>query len=205
MHWKLNRIQYPVYNLGKGKRIAIWVQGCSLACKNCISKTLQTKNGGKNIEIEYLVNEIVKVNQDFSGITITGGEPFQQYQQLIAFCAYIKKMTNLEIYVFSGYTLDELYQLFPDKLFTEYIDYLTDGRYEQDKHDDQNVRGSTNQQLYKFENNKAVLQKTYFKSNSVSLKVDKDKQVYLSGIPKKDELKQLSDYLNKTGINLTFK
>ena len=205
MLWKLNRIQYPVYNLGKGKRTVVWVQGCSLACKGCISKTLQTKNGGKNIEIEYLVNEIVKVNKDYTGITVTGGEPFQQYQQLIAFCAYIKKITNLEIYVFSGYSLDELYQLFPDKLFLKYIDYLMAGRYEQDKHDNQNVKGSTNQKLYKFENNKAVLQNTYFKSNPISLKVDKDKQVYLSGIPKKNELNKLSEHLKESGINLFFK
>ncbi len=205
MHWKLNRIQYPVYNLGKGKRIGIWVQGCSLACKGCVSKTLQTKKNGKDIEIEYLVNEIVKINQDYSGITITGGEPFQQYQQLTAFCAYIKKMTNLEIYVFSGYSLNELYQLFPDKLFLKYIDFLLDGRYERDKHDDQNVRGSSNQSLYKLKNNEAVLQDDYFESDKVSIKVDDDMQVYLSGIPKKNELDKLSEHIKESGINLKFK
>ena len=204
MLWKLNRIQYPVYNLGKGKRIAIWVQGCSLICKNCISKTLQTKNGGKNIEIEYLVNEIIKVNQDFSGISITGGEPFQQYKELMAFCATVKKMTNLEIYVFSGYYLKELYQLFPDKLFLKYIDFLLDGRYEKDKHDDRNVRGSTNQSLYRFINNKALLQDNYFESNKVSIKIDENMQVYLSGIPKKNELNKLSEHIKESGINLKF-
>lgn len=205
MLWKLNRIQYPVYNLGKGKRIAVWVQGCSLACKGCISKTLQTKTGGKNIEIEYLINEIVKVNRDFSGISITGGEPFQQYKELIAFCASVKKLTNLDIYVFSGYSLNELYQLFPDKLFLKYIDFLLDGRYEKNKHDDQNVRGSTNQSLYMFKNNKAVLQENYFESNEVSIKVDDDMQVYLSGIPRKNELNKLSEQIKESGFNLKFK
>ena len=205
MLWKLNRIQYPVYNLGKGSRIGIWVQGCSLACKGCISKTLQTKTGGKNIKIEHLIKEIVKVNQDFSGITITGGEPFQQSKQLIAFSASVKKMTNLEIYVFSGYSLNELVQLFPDKLFLKYIDFLLDGRYEHDKHDNNNVKGSTNQRLYKFENNKAVLKDKYFESNKVSIKVDNDMQVYLSGIPKKNELNKLSEHIKESGINLKFK
>lgn len=205
MLWKLNRIQYPVYNLGTGKRIAIWVQGCSLACKNCISKTLQTKNGGKNIEIEFLVNEIVKVNQDFSGITITGGEPFQQYQQLIAFCAYLKQKSNLEIYVFSGYYLDELYQLFPDKLFLKYIDFLMDGRYEKQNHDNKNVRGSKNQNLYKFDDDKAILQTKFFKSDKLSYKIDDDQQIYLSGIPKQNELNKLSEHIKESGINLIFK
>jgi len=205
MLWKLNRIQYPVYNLGKGKRIGIWVQGCSLACEGCISQTLQTKAGGQEINIAQLVDEIVKVKQHFKGITITGGEAFQQYQELIAFCAYLKQKTGMEIYVFSGYTLKELYTKFPDKLFLKYIDYLMDGRYEKNKHDNQNIRGSTNQNLYKFVASKAILQKSFFKSGKFSINVDVDKQVYLSGIPKDNELKQLSDYLNKTGINLTFK
>ena len=205
MFWRLNRIQYPVYNLGEGKRIGIWVQGCSLACKDCVSRTLQTIVGGKEINIAHLVDEIVKVQEHFNGITITGGEPFQQYQQLIAFCAYLKQKTGMEIYVFSGYYLEELIDKYPDKLFLKYIDYLMDGRYEKDKHDNQNVRGSTNQNLYKFVDNNAVLQSSFFKSEKFSLNIDNDKQMYLSGIPKKDESNQLSAYLNKTGINLTFK
>ena len=205
MLWKLNRIQYPVYNLGKGKRIGIWVQGCSLVCRACVSKTLQTKTDGQEINIAQLVAEIVKVEQHFNGITITGGEPFQQYQQLIAFCAYLKQKTDLEIYVFSGFTLKELFHKFPDKLFLKFIDYLMDGRYEKNKHDNQNIRGSTNQNLYKFENGKAILQKNYFNSDKFSINVDEDNQVYLSGIPKYNELNQLSGYLNKTGINLKFK
>ena len=32
MNWQLNKIQYPLYNLGVGKRIGIWVKGCTLAC-----------------------------------------------------------------------------------------------------------------------------------------------------------------------------
>ena len=38
-----------------------------------------------------------------------------------------------------------------------------------------------------------------------SINIDKDKQVYLSGIPKTNELEQLSNNLNKAGINLIFK
>jgi anaerobic ribonucleoside-triphosphate reductase activating protein len=205
MHWKLNRIQYPVYNLGKGKRIGIWVQGCSLGCKECISRTLQTFKGGKMIKIDALVNEIARVKNLFDGVTITGGEPFQQYKELIAFCAYLKQHTSLEIYVFSGYYLDEIYELYPDKLFLKYIDYLMDGRYINTRHDNENARGSNNQSLYKIINNEPVKQEKYFASSKFGLNVDKDSQVYLSGIPKQNELQQLGSFLNETGINITFK
>ena len=36
---KLNKIQNPVYNPGKGKRIAVWVQACFLACNACVSES----------------------------------------------------------------------------------------------------------------------------------------------------------------------
>ncbi len=61
MPWQLNRIQYPVNNLGNGKRIGIWVQGCSLSCKGCISQTLQNQKGGNQVNIEQLINKIRKV------------------------------------------------------------------------------------------------------------------------------------------------
>jgi anaerobic ribonucleoside-triphosphate reductase activating protein len=205
MHWKLNRIQYPVYNLGKGKRIGIWAQGCSLGCKGCISQTLQTKEGGQLIDIEALVTEITKVKDQFDGITITGGEPFQQYKELIAFCAWLKQNAKLEIYVFSGYYLDELHDLYPDKLFLKYIDFLMDGRYVKEEHHNENTRGSGNQTLYQFINNEVIKIKNGFLSNEFGLNVDKDNQVYLSGIPKQDDLNQLNKFLTQTGIDITFK
>lgn len=205
MLWKLNRIQYPVYNLGTGKRIAIWVQGCTLACKGCISETLQSNTGGTDTDIEYLVNEILKISKEFDGITITGGEPFQQYPQLIAFSAYIKKLTDLEISIFSGYTLTELLKLYPDKLFMKFTDLLTDGRYKKDEHDDTYLRGSVNQELYKFENERALVQEPIISSNQISLNIDHDKQVYLTGMPKKNELVKLSEHMKSSGIELKFK
>lgn len=205
MLWRLNRIQYPIYNLGNGKRIGIWVQGCSLGCKGCISQTLHTKKGGKDIDIEDLADEIAKNEHYFNGLTITGGEPFQQYAQLIAFCAWLKQKTKLEIYVFSGYSLDELLKKFPDQLFLKYIDYLMDGRYIQEKHDNQNVRGSSNQTLYKFECGKAIRQKSYFSSDKFGLMVNEKSNVYMSGIPKENELNDLANHLKKTGIDLIFK
>lgn len=205
MYWKLNRIQYPVYNLGKGKRISVWVQGCSFGCKGCISQTLQTKKGGKLVDIENLVYKISKVADQFDGVTITGGEPFQQYKELIAFCAWLKQQTNLEIYVFSGYYLNELVELFPDRLFTKYIDFLMDGRYVKEDHHNENIKGSGNQALYQFVDNDVIKLKNGFSSDEFGLSVDKDNQVYLSGIPKQNDLNQLNKFLTQTGIDITFK
>ncbi len=204
MYWRLNRIQYPVYNLGPGVRIGIWVQGCSLGCKGCISQTLWTKRNGKNVNIAYLVNQIAEVQDCFDGITITGGEPFEQYEALIAFSAFIKKKTKLNIYVFSGFTLKELIEMYPDRLFMRYLDYLLDGRYMQEKHDNQNARGSTNQNLYRFIDGQPILQDELFSSSKWSLYISKEKQVFMTGIPKSTDLENITKELEKVGIKMRF-
>ncbi len=122
MNWRLNRIQYPIYNLGPGKRIGIWVQGCSIRCEGCVSKTLWAVDGGRNIDVLELAEKIISVKEYYNGLTISGGEPFDQYEFLITFCAFIKKMTKLNIYCYSGYTIDELSRMHPDRLFIQYMD-----------------------------------------------------------------------------------
>jgi anaerobic ribonucleoside-triphosphate reductase activating protein len=205
MHWRLNRIQYPIYNLGPGTRIGIWVQGCSLRCKDCISKSLWNEDGGKNVDIVDLVNQIIYAQSHFDGITITGGEPFEQYQALIAFSSFIKKKTELDIFVYSGYTLKELSEKHSDQLFLKYLDYLLDGRYKLDKHENRNVRGSSNQKLYRFLNGKPILQDKFSTYARWSLAINKEKEVFMTGIPRENELEIIVTQFKKMGIKLRFK
>lgn len=201
----MNRILYPIYNLGPGKRIGIWVQGCSLKCQGCISPSLWPENGGRKIEIEYLVHQIRKIQGHFDGITISGGEPFDQYDALIAFSTFIKKKTKLNVFVFSGYRLDELKNKFRDHLFMTSIDYLMDDRYRQELHDDTNTRGSGNQKLYHFQNNRPRLLEECFESSKWSVCITPDHKMFLSGIPKKNELNLIKTRLKNSGINMEYK
>ncbi len=252
MHWRLNRIQYPVYNLGPGKRIGVWAQGCSLRCKGCVSRTLWDPNGGKDVDVESLAkfisrsntlvrlvdtksksnikrglniqsgaNTLVRhspsshsskeekllkpISDSTDGITITGGEPFEQYEALIAFCAYIKRLTGWSIYVFTGYTLQELTARRPDRLFLQFIDYLMDGRYEESRHEDRNVRGSSNQRLYKFVDQTPLEMEMTDNLAGWSVNVDEEGTVFMSGIPKENDLDSMAHFLKKSGVNIRFK
>ena len=201
MYWKLNRIQYPIYNLGSGKRIGIWVQGCSQKCNGCLSPSLWSFESGKKIKIENLIHSIINVSEFFYGITISGGEPFDQYEELIAFCSFIKKKTKLTIFCFSGYTLKEIEEKYPDLLFFDFLDFLLDGRYIKEKHENLNSRGSSNQKLYQFIDGKSILKDIQLFSNMWSLSVI-DNQVFMSGIPKKNEIDKIKQILEKDGIKL---
>ncbi len=205
MNWQLNKIQYPVYNLGEGKRIGIWVQGCNLGCKGCVNKTLWSSTGGKSISVVDVFNWVVEKQNEFDGITISGGEPFQQYEQLVSFLHLVKTRTSLNVHCFSGYYLNELQEQFPDKLFLKYIDTLVDGRYIEEQHENSNLKGSANQSIYKVIEAVPVKQNKSRASKKWSLNVSSENEIYMAGIPKKNELKTLCNELAEVGIQKTFR
>lgn len=205
MNWQLNKIQYPIYNLGEGKRIGIWVQGCTLACDGCINEMIWSKKKGKAVAIYDLYQYIHSISEDFDGITISGGEPFQQYEQLIAFSYLIKTRTKLNIHCFTGYEIKELEDLFPDKLYLQYIDSLVDGRYVKELHSNNNLVGSSNQKTYRIKNGKAKLSTMQNGSKKWSLSVTQDGTIYMAGIPKEKEIEMIENHLSDAGLPKKFK
>lgn len=204
MNWQLNNIKYPIYNLGYGKRIGIWVQGCTLGCSGCINKTLWSKSNGKYINVLDVANLIIELSNGYDGVTISGGEPFQQYEQLLTFIHLIKKNTNLDIYCFTGYDLDELKQLYTDQAYSLLIDRLMTGRYIKSLHSNDNLKGSTNQKLFEFKNGKAIEINVRTEIKKIGLYIGKDKQIQMTAIPKENEISTLERELKKQGYNKKF-
>jgi anaerobic ribonucleoside-triphosphate reductase activating protein len=204
MKWRLNKIQYPIYNLGPGKRIGIWVQGCSLGCNGCLNKTTWSKHGGKTLTVSDVFNWIAGRQANFDGITISGGEPFQQYECLIAFLHLVKTRTNYGTYCYSGYTLAELETLFPDRLYARYLDYLVDGRYVSGTPDNRNLKGSSNQTIYRFVDEVAIEQTAEPSNNRWSVHVTKNNRIYMAGIPRESDLEGICSELKEVGIEKRF-
>ena len=204
MYWQLNRIIYPVYNLGPGKRLAIWVQGCSQACPGCISPDLWSHEQGKELDVLTLASSILENAGQFDGITITGGEPFDQYEALVSFASFIKLKSDLKILVFSGYTLEELKDRFADMLFAKCLDYLIDGPFIQELQEDRNLRGSTNQKMYRFEVSagEVSIHPVDFRetADKWSLMLDEKNDVFMTGIPKSGDFDFITKQLRNTGI-----
>lgn len=200
MYLKLNKIQYPVYNLGPGKRIGVWLQGCSLKCPGCINKSLWDENKGKYIDVGNLVKSLMNLRNEYDGITVSGGEPFDQYHSLMAFCAMVKQLTDFDIYCFSGYYLKELEKKYRDKLFKFLIDYLVDGRFIRNNPSGNNIMGSANQKVYKLHNGRAYCKKNMFSENKKWSLNYNEKVCYMAGIPAENELKKVSKILYSNNI-----
>ena len=74
MKISVNKAHFPVTVLGPGRRIGLWLQGCSIRCPNCVSRDTWEVDNARDVEIDDLVlwcQDISDSRPD--GITISGG------------------------------------------------------------------------------------------------------------------------------------
>ena len=120
---------------------------------SCLLKTAplgKSSKSGKKIEIMKLMKYLTKLNHSLEGITISGGEPFDQPQalkELLAAVAIEKPSWNNIIY--SGYTLSEILSDKKKKApVLEFVDILINGCYQQDIPSNHPLTGSGNQVIH---------------------------------------------------------
>jgi anaerobic ribonucleoside-triphosphate reductase activating protein len=106
---RLNKAHYPVTVLGYGKRVGVWFQGCSIHCKDCVSQDTWDTEGGVMVGVDDLVAWCrTKLKTGLDGITLSGGEPFDQPVALGAFLDAIRRWrrrakVELDVLCYSGY------------------------------------------------------------------------------------------------------
>ena len=83
MKIRLNKAHFPVTTLGYGRRLGLWVQGCGIGCKGCVSRDTWDPRGGWDVDVaEVLAWCDSRRPHGIDGITVTGGEPFEQPRAL---------------------------------------------------------------------------------------------------------------------------
>lgn len=135
--------------LGPGTRSVIWFQGCHRRCKGCMSESTRPLDGGKNVPIERVLDEIKKLN-DIEGITISGGEPFLQIDALHTILKDLRETTNLGVIIYTGNTIEQLHALGDEKveeILSGLTDLIIDGEYIDELNDGKSLKGSSNQKL----------------------------------------------------------
>ncbi|HYC47319.1 MAG TPA: 4Fe-4S cluster-binding domain-containing protein [Burkholderiales bacterium] len=111
---QLNKAHWPVTVLGRGRRIGLWVQGCSIHCKGCVSQDTWPADPRKAIAVGELIGWCKRVTQgSLDGVTISGGEPFDQPAALAALLRALhawrcKAALDFDILCYSGYPLKTL-------------------------------------------------------------------------------------------------
>lgn len=197
----ISRIHFPVTTLGPGRRLGIWFQGCSLRCEGCIS--VDTWATAKTlIPIEQLMTKLSSYLPLIDGITISGGEPFDQFEALLAIVVQLRERTKVDILVYTGYAVeditDQLQQIKP------YIDVLISDLFQRQSSQTLRLRGSDNQRLHCF-TSQAVEKFAYYQQavttedKVLDVMFDAEGVVWFAGIPRRDDFVKLHNLLKQQG------
>ncbi|TDC70797.1 radical SAM protein [Actinomadura sp. GC306] len=205
---RVNRYGFPVTALGPGRRLAVWFQGCALACRGCLARDTWDPGGGAEITVAELTRVWADALRDGAdGLTVSGGEPLAQPDGLRDFLAAVAELRDdlapaADLLVYTGYEPSEI----SDGTALAHADAVITGRYDVTRPTRLIWRGSANQVLtprtplgrdrygpyLDHEPDRAPMQ----------VAVD-DRDVWFAGVPRRGDLNRLRRELAARGI--TFK
>lgn len=131
---------------GSGLRYVVFVQGCKHNCPGCHNPQTHDPNGG----YDYSIGDIKKYlasDHLLSGVTLSGGEPFLQAEKCAEIARYAKEI-GLNVWVYSGFTYENILKDADKIALLQYCDVLVDGRFVLEEKDESLVfKGSRNQRI----------------------------------------------------------
>lgn len=138
---------------GEGVCVSFWVQGCEHHCLGCHNPDTWDRNGGLELPNTY-IDDIIKLlskNGIQRNLSILGGEPCLPSNVSIVLPLLKKVHTEAKfskIYLWSGYTFEELMQRDDTRELLQYVDVLIDGKFDLAHRDiTLKFRGSPNQRV----------------------------------------------------------
>lgn len=142
--------QFDTTNGTNGISTTLFVSGCKFHCKGCFNEEAQDFSYG-----EYFTNEIENKLIEYANsphvdhVSLLGGEVFQQDLTVILnLVKRIKEDVKKPIYIWTGFTWNELIEDENKLNVLKYVDVIIDGQFELDKKD-VNLKwmGSKNQRV----------------------------------------------------------
>jgi anaerobic ribonucleoside-triphosphate reductase activating protein len=201
----LSRIHFPVTTLGPGRRIGIWFQGCSIRCPGCIS--MDTWAQGRGITtIDEVFNAIARWIPVADGITISGGEPFDQPKALFELLKRLRLLTEADVLVFTGHPWTKVGEILDAS--PGLIDALVTGPFDLNRNQTLALRGSDNQELHFL----TAMGRARFASfqrpiteveRTLDIMFDDRGDVWFAGIPGRDDFRRLREMLENAGARLS--
>ena len=189
-----------VHGLGPGRRVVLWVRGCTIGCRNCMTKELWAS--GTAEPIHQLVERVLHPLQTHDGLTISGGEPFEQAVAVAELIALLRReLPLLHVFCYSGFTLKSLLLREDSQGLLNLVNCLMDGPYNGALPQSKPWRGSDNQNLHVLRgppmdaNDETTLRHLQIQPVSVD-------RVRLIGIPKKGDIDKIAVALAERGLML---
>ena len=165
-------------------------RGCTLGCPGCYNPKMHPHEPRKLMDPKRLAKDLLTI-ENSDGLTIMGGEPFQQAQACSVLAENYRR-SGKTVMVFSGYTFDQLQRSTDMSVqrFLGQIDILVAGPYiQQKKCEDKLWVSSTNQTIH-FLTEKGKSEAESASQNTPTIEVTTDGAEYsLHGFPDAEDLK----------------
>jgi len=134
---------------GPGVRTVVFAQGCPHRCPGCHNPETWDPNRGQEMTVKEVLKVIQKNKKNIRGLTLSGGEPFLQAEEMAALAVKAREL-GLDVVTYTGYIYEELLKIDSpgwSKLL-EVTDILVDGPFVQELKDiSLPFRGSSNQRV----------------------------------------------------------
>lgn len=129
---------------GPGLRTSIYLAGCRHRCPGCHNPGTWAFDAGEDMTVEAIMRRVRDNEQD---VTISGGDPVYSAEALLPLLQQIKA-EGYNIWLYTGFTYEELIEDPARRQLLDYIDVLVDGPYIEALRDTTLLfRGSSNQRL----------------------------------------------------------
>lgn len=139
---------------GPGFRVSLFVSGCARRCPGCFNPESWDPDGGRPFDEDAEARIFSELSKDWcSGLSILGGEPMSRLSDnRLAVYGLVKAVKDRypwkTIWLYSGYTYEELADDPETRRVLEYVDVLVDGPYVETLKDlGLAFRGSSNQRI----------------------------------------------------------
>jgi len=202
---RISRVHAPVTTLGPGRRLGIWFQGCSIGCAGCVSRDTWDDAGGQLMSTKDLFVWCREKVDDLAltGVTISGGEPFEQPHALAELLTWLKHQPStraLDVLCYSGLPLRKIQQHFPEHLAL--IDALIPEPFVNSRMGGVIWRGSDNQPIVLL----SELGRRRFQAAPASQPamqvVVTDDRIWFVGVPRDGDLERLRRMTEDRGLAL---
>lgn len=180
----MDRMIYPVTALGPGNRLCIWVAGCGRKCPGCANPELWDRQDRQAMETDSLARRINRALREkpADGMTVTGGEPFDQAKALAALLDALDEPPK-DLLIFTGYLLEELHGDCAKEALLMKTGVLVDGPYIREKNDGaSSLRGSLNQRIHYLDPSLEAVYRPYLEKGRQIQNVVYDYQIISIGI-----------------------
>jgi len=183
---RIHRVMNKTVSNGPGKRVGIWVQGCTLGCPGCFNPDTHGKDGMAT-EVSDLIAQFLDPLADpyvgdptIEGITISGGEPLQQWPAVAELLAWVNEHTTWSVVLFTGLEPGEIAQLPYEHEIGALTDVVIAGRYRQEQRQARNLIGSSNKRL--MFNSERYTPKDFEAVPQAEVRISKTGEITYSGI-----------------------